>query len=190
MEDKIFYHLLDALNTYRNCPLCQSRMTMHRGSSNDQVEYNYESVVIKNNDVTITIDIQTGLIDIEMSVEEDFNILNIKYPKRYVLDGLMMLGLVLECGNIKCTKYSYTIRLDLDIPERRFKMAMLNAEWVCIEDGPDVFEIRNSYGHGITKYSHHLSNGSTKSIEMPLVTINSSNPKETVDRLKKLIIFS
>lgn len=197
MEDIVFGSVLNIINHYRYCPLCKHSMTLHRGSSGDQVIYNDQELIIKNRDYTVTIDFYSDVINIEenASIDTLYDSETIKYrqstPKsNWNRDGLLLLGITLECGNIHCTKYSYTISLDLDLTARRFKRASLNAEWVCVEDGLDVFEIRNSHSMGITKYSHHSADGSTKSIEIPLIPINSLNPKETLERLKKLIIFT
>lgn len=195
MENIIFDSILGILNEYKDCPLCKSKMTMHRGSSVSSISYNDQMLTIKDNDYTIKIDVYSSSIEIEQTFQlNDYNYAGYKYsqPKAHQLpaNGILMVGIVLECGNVWCTKYSYTLCLDLDLTVCRFKRASLNAEWVCVEDGPDVFEIRNTHSMGITKYSHHFADGSTKSIEVPLIPINSSNPKETLERLKKLIIFT
>lgn len=197
MEDKVFGSVLSVLNEYRYCPLCKHPNSLHRGASTDQVVYNDQALIIKSSDYTITIDFYTDNISIDHF--EDNRMFDHSHlthgtryaPKYQIIDnGILLLGMNLECGNEKCTKYCYTLSFDLDLTARKFVRASLNAEWVCVEDGPDVFEIRNSHSMGITKYSHHLSDGSTKSIEVPLIPINSLNPKETLERLKKLIIFT
>lgn len=188
--------LLEALSYRDRCPFCFDKLSGHH-SQNQVVIYN-SKVVIKTIDAEISIDSSSEKI-IEITQKSSYSdIYDVGFSGKTIavrnansisnFKGDIILGVTIECDS--CTMYSYTLSLFLDFVNFEFKSAHLNAEWISLEENKSVFEIRNSYGLGITEYTHFGIDGSTKQINLPLVPLNFLNPKETLERIQNLIIFT
>lgn len=108
--------------------------------------------------------------------------------KDTTISGVCYYGLTIECKS--CCQFSYTIQIFIDLEKCRLIKTCLNSETISLEDNGSVHEIKNIYSFNQTEYTCFAKNGSCKEVTLPLIEFNLSNPKETVSRIKKLIIFS
>lgn len=92
-----------------------------------------------------------------------------------------------------CHMYSFIIQIWIDISNKFITKIVLNSERVSWEDESNVLhEIVSIYSTDKTKYSYFGSDAALDDgqIVLPFIPIDVSNPKEAVDRIKKLIVFS
>lgn len=195
MEQVVFNTIKQALTYRKQCPLCKNKLNIHRGASNDLLIYNHRILKVRDGSTEATLNIETDQVTFEYTVSEEFHLSSRNYsstkrtlPLIYPASGKLIIGFNLEC--YLCHQYYYNTAFHIDTGEKRFHFATLNSEWIEIEDGPDVLGIHNIYATGITKYSHYFADGSVKECEIPVIPLNVENPKETLARLKKLIIFT
>lgn len=107
-------------------------------------------------------------------------------------NGTDFRSLLISC--IDCQKYSYLIQLHISLEQGRIANLILNSEFVSVEDGNKLYEIKNIYTTDKTEMSMfhtHLSKqrGALDKVEFPLVPLDLQNPMKTVERIKNLIVF-
>jgi hypothetical protein len=102
--------------------------------------------------------------------------------------GTWYQGISISCNS--CCQYSYTLRLHVDLTEGKLAGTYLNSEQISVEEGNTVHEVRNVYAVEKTEYACFPKDGSSKKSSIPLVPLNLLNPKETITRIRKLLIFS
>lgn len=195
MEQVVFNTIKQAITYREHCSLCKNKLHINRGSASDQVMYDHRILKIQDDKTVTTLNIETNRVSVEAVTYNEHNIGTYGHWQRQqsvpyigLTPGQLIIGISLEC--YFCHQYCYTTAFHLDTGLGLFCFASLNSEWIEIEDGPSVLGIHNSYATGITKYSQYLASGETKECEIPVIPLNVENPKETLARLKKLIIFT
>lgn len=109
-------------------------------------------------------------------------------PSINIYNGKFIHGLDLGCNN--CCQFSYTLQIHIDLSEQKLIVIILNSETISIEDNDMVHEIRNVYPLNQTVYDYFSKDGGENKCVLPLVPLDLNNPKETVTRIRKLLIFS
>lgn len=186
-----FFTLRQAFEYKKTCPLCHGTLISNNMSGADGLITDEDPIIlIQHNDLKIHANMDTSSICVEYNdfSETEFGVLKFKKSISNYNPGRLIIGVDFECFD--CHQYYYNVAVHIDTCNKIFSLATLNSEWLEIENGPDVFTIRNIYATGITVYEHHLSNGDAKKCEIPIVPLNLNNPQETLERLKKLIIFT
>lgn len=105
-----------------------------------------------------------------------------------IYNGKFMHALTIDCKS--CCQYSYTLQVHFDLSEEILIGVYLNSESLSIEESGMVHEIKNSYAAQLTYYSYFDKEGDSKRDCLPLIPLDLDNPKETVSRIRKLLIFS
>jgi len=217
---KIFEKLRDAYPYHENCPMCGTNMNLslidNIQLNNYDFAYSLKSFKSINDVVLRRITIKSGSdkdnkivfdIDseqlIELAISQSVNYLpiysigslspahivkspiNVDYDIR---DGILMQGHRVDCKN--CMQYAYTLQLRFDIYEMIVECAILNSEFISVEEGEDVYEIRNVYTMNKTEYSHINRKKRHDTLQLPLVSESMAKPEDVLNRIKKLLIFS
>lgn len=94
----------------------------------------------------------------------------------------------------KCEHYRYVVQVYLSLDERRITDLVLNSEAVILEDGAKLCTIKNVYTTEKTELvirHQHLSqhHEPLEKIEFPLIPLNLQEPRKTLDRIRKLVVF-
>lgn len=174
---KKFDSILDAINFRTQCPVCQSKLQIDdRKSVNSSKKLVFEILGYHN---YIYVDLITQQIEL---ILDDNN----KSKKHGIL------GHPLTIGCETCNMYSFVIQLWIDLDNKSINDIFLNSESFSWEDEEETLhEIISSYATNKTKYNYFKTDqyASDGQIVLPLVFIDMNNPKETIDRIKKLLIF-
>jgi hypothetical protein len=202
---KQFYSFLNAIYYHEFCPLCKSKLEIDdRGLSNNDIDRCNDSCLAFNlsnglnsrdilfiNPVTEKVEITIERYRFDEVVYGNFDG---QIPSRYSsptlndYSGKFLQGLTVDCKS--CCQFSYTIQIHVDLDERRLIGTFLNSETISIEDEDMVHEIKNVYSIEQTHYSYFSKDGVDKKSTIPLIPLDLKNPKETISRIRKLLIFS
>lgn len=201
---KQFKSLLEAIFFHTLCPLCQKKMEI-----NDRdlaVEYGYDEgcdsarrlsfYLNQREDDIVTVDIVSGLVEIQLrertppmpNAAQLAGLAPLPQSIIQVISGKFIHGLTVDCKS--CCQYSYTIQIHFDLTNKNVSGVFLNSESVSIEEGDMVHEIKNVYAVEQTEYACFPRDGSSKRSCIPLIPLDMNHPKETVSRIRKLLIFS
>jgi hypothetical protein len=201
-----FYCFLEGLHYHSRCPVCRKQMEVNDRDLVARLEYplghpyqKFAFHIGKSSDDIMYLDPHTEEVEIEFTRNrEDYALGSHGTFKPYgysgqiythsTYDGMFYHALTLNCNS--CCQYHYTLQLHTDLTERRLVGTYLNSESINVVDGEQVHEIKNIYSTEKTEYACFPKDGSSKKQSMPLIPLNISDPKETVARIKKLLIFS
>lgn len=199
---KQFYSFKSAIEHHVNCPSCQSLLQINDRDLAVDLGYRYregkEKITFhldQREQDTITIDPETEEVEIILHNRLPFTTLGVNgIPAKHypvvtpTYDGKFYHALTLDCKY--CCKYSYTLQLQFSLKPCKLLGAYLNSENLSLEEGKVVHEIKNVYATEQTHYTHFAKDGDCKRITLPLIPLNLDNPQETVNRIRKLLIFS
>jgi hypothetical protein len=90
----------------------------------------------------------------------------------------------------KCYNFNYAIQVVIDTEINRIKHLFLNSEHIIWTDRNNSHEIRNVYATGQTECTLFRMTDKCQRITVPIIPLNLFNPDETMQRIKKLNIFS
>lgn len=195
---KQFYTLKSALNYIKKCPICDKNLSINDGNlasytyvhKDEHISFYLDQ---RDQDV-VTININNDKIEsivIKQSYSEIYALGSTShqmipsYPKNY--NGIFIHSLNIDCKD--CCQYSYILQVHINLQERIISKICLNSEFINISD-ESIHEVENSYSTEQTIYTCFNKDGSSKTIILPLVPLDLKNPRETVGRIRKLIIFS
>jgi len=104
--------------------------------------------------------------------------------------GTYFQGLQSACGG--CNHYRYTLKIEIDLSTPKINKVSLNSETVMFKHDQETYEITSIYSTGKTEYMvlREKMPGDAKPLELPLIPINLQAPRETLERIQNLIIFS
>jgi hypothetical protein len=123
-----------------------------------------------------------------------------RIPKTHLYEGKIYESLKIGCQ--KCHQFSYVVQVVIDGTAMRVEHLFLNSEFISWSDNNHItHQINNVYATDKTEYSKFSSientnfNGrkmfrSDYHINIPLIPLNLNDPDETMNRIKKLNLFS
>lgn len=184
---KQFSTVREALSLHTHCPCCRDYLTVKDSPSSifsyatrkitfpmsggDQVSVNCD-----NNDVSLT-------LCSKPSFDPFYATQRLSALRSY--DGIMYEGINPVCHT--CRKFSYGITVKIDLNDMKISGIFLNSETIVVYDTKGSHEVRNVYWNDQSTTTYSCGD---KKETIPLVPLNLSNPQETVDRIRKLLIFS
>lgn len=195
-----FQSFKQAVNYRQLCPLCQCRM--HINDRDLATDYDIDCNIRKDRlcfflnqreDDKITIDPESGEVDFVLAQRfpdklYDYTKQTYYAPPAPVYNGTMIHALTVDCKN--CCQYSYTLQIHFNLTEKRLGKTVLNSESISIEEGNMVHEVKNVYPMNKTEYAYFSKEGDSRKSSLPLIPLDLDSPKETVSRIRKLLIFS
>lgn len=173
---KQFNNLLDALNYHTHCPLCQSEL------QSDKYTNSKQKILLEFLGNSIYID--TTSQDIEIVKDQSIA----DHPS---CNGTLGQSMKIECN--KCHMYSFVIQIWIDLTKLIINRIILNSEMVSWEGNRNILhEIVLLHSTNKTRYSYYNPNPNMDDgqVFLPLINIDVSNPKDAVERVRKLIVFS
>lgn len=200
---KRFYSFIAGLTHYTKCPLCNKEMEINDRDLVERVEYptghsyqRFSFYLTKGSDDTLIINPETETVEIKFSRRNNFSATYTGHVGQYAgqgyspvtYSGMFYHGLSISCSS--CCRFSYALQIHIDLTEGRIVGTYLNSETISVEEGTNVHEIKNVYSMDKTEYACFPKDGSSKKSSIPLIPLNIEDPKETVSRIRKLLIFS
>jgi len=196
-----FHSFKEAISYKTVCPLCTN--ALHINDRDLATDYRRSDCGLKERlsfhvnqreQDTITIDPETDEVELVLSDRISDEVLQSLPPATQkimnppIYNGMFLHGLTIDCKS--CCQYSFTLQIHFDLSKQKLFGIFLNSENVSIEEGEMVHEIKNSYATQITYYSYFDKEGDSKKLSLPLIPLDLSEPKETVARIRNLLIFS
>jgi len=179
---KIFESLKQALEYQTTCPICHQLLmadskTKVKQEYDNKFSFSYSS---KSNEA-ILVDKITEEVSFTKIVSDSIK------RKTLKVNGQFWTSLYVECES--CQKYSYNIQLKFNIQDLKLFEISLSSESITFEENDLITEIRNGYFADETWLITYCGN-ETKTMKLPLISINLDNPTETLNRIRKLATFS
>lgn len=193
---KQFTCLDEAFRHKNDCPFCHAIIT--RGYTSITMnggETLVEFQIVKS---SITVDYNTGELR-EYKQAPAFEEIHTRYYPVYASSGSAnsiqrsgkhIFGAYCSCN--QCGQYAYNLQIHLDMDQGKIVGIFLNSETFSFEKGPLLYEIRSVYSTGKTHYKvfNNDADSETKTLVLPLIPFDLSNPDKTLERVKTLALFS
>ena len=178
----IFNSISEALGYHKKCPFCDDDLKFKNKDLN--IEYNSETRLrfnLSKNDVFY---INTINDEVEVSFKQSiFSKINSSY-------GILYEPIHLECQSVSCGLYAYIIQILVDLKNLKVIKICLNSERISYEENDCLLhEVTNNYIDNTTTYQLHDLND-IKMIKLPIINIDLNNLKHSIERIKKLYVFS
>lgn len=178
-----FKSIKSAIHYVRHCPFCNKDLFINQKDAS--IVFIGKKPHIRFNlmgEDTFNLNIVTGEILAELR--------NTISTYGYFRYGTTYHKVNLQCSNADCGLYDFTIQIQIDLDENKTKDILLNSERISFEDKfGELHEVKNVYTQGVTEYTFYPE-GEAKTEKVPLVKFDFSEPERTIERIKKLILFS
>lgn len=190
---KIFESLKEGFYYQTHCPICSNELRVNDRDAEVKKDNQRFLLTWELTDDALNIDVDTGEAELIIKDPSPATFKPGQATTAYVhgwtpvYSGYLFLRAELECN--KCCQYSFLLKILVDLDAKKVSEVQLNSEIVCLEIGRDVHEIKNIYSTDQTEY-YRAGFGEAKPLLLPLIPLNLQNPEKTLDRIKKLIIFS
>jgi hypothetical protein len=193
-----FRSFLEGLRYRSKCPLCSKQMEVNDRDLVERLEYplghpyqRFTFYLGQRSDDVLLVDPNSEMVVIKYATVQETT--NGMYTGRVagnytIYNGEWRHALTMNCNS--CSQYHFTLQVHSNLTERRLIGTFLNSESVSVEENDMVHEVRNVYSMEKTEYTCFPKDGSSKRSSIPLVPLNLSDPKETISRIRKLLIFS
>jgi hypothetical protein len=212
---KQFPTLIDGLNYITDCPVCHKTTNIDDYDA-DLIpikNHPYSGTENKYFRGTLQFDMfDTDLLNVEVETGKVV-IVRDQFISTFNTDhiydgGTIFLRLGIECSS--CCQYEYMLQIKLDFDQMMVTGIFLDSEILSIETDTIIHEIKNDYddnktiysiiGRQINNYLEMIEGGMhektsvtdkvDKEITLPLIPLNLLDPKETLQRITKLIVYS
>ena len=174
----IFNSISEALSLHKICPICSHQLKIFDDKQkllahNVLDDYNlcYELI---NEDLVL---INKSNDSIKFIINNNYNI----YYNNY------FCPIKIECVNCM---FCYTIIGNFDLSVNKIKNIYLSAEQFSIENSHNkLCVINNLYEAHMTEYTIDIFSKNMNVERIPLIPLNFKNPKETLHKIEKLLLF-
>jgi hypothetical protein len=174
---KQFLTLVDAFNYQLQCPICKCDLEIKDKDLNTILDSDCK-LVLENS--------SSGPIIIVDRDSEKIEVLQ-RHKNQSAPTGIYYFGTKIISS---CAMYEYIIQLRIDLTNNKILQIFLNSEFFAFEEDIIAYELRNVYTLNRTEVTYYKGNVDTKSINLPLLPVDHSNPLKFLERAKNLIIFS
>lgn len=188
----IFNTVSEARRYRASCPLCSGKLSINdhnlsqKCSNLDNQIFFAESMGEYD---TLSINMDTNRIYLAKLKLRLNNKRSQDSTVTYVPSGTARLFHCLKIECKKCWKYSFSIKMEIDLNNLKMIEVSLSNEAISIEDNGQLYEIKNVYSMDKMEFYQTNSDDESRSF-LPIIPINFNNPKETLNRIKNILIFS
>lgn len=184
-----FSNIRQGINHQRMCPICRNELGVPNVVyESDDLKAQLIHVPFQVGNVSsVAVDIDSGIVK-AVSPWKDGEPALLPYGFK---SGDIFQGITIECSF--CTGFSYTLLLKFYAGDQIvLNEVCLNSEQVRVKLGKFIHSIRNVHSLNETTYRCVNLQEPTdiKQETIPLVPLNLQNPRETLARIKKLLVFS
>lgn len=197
-----FNRLLDGLFYYNNCPLCDRHMTIkNEGFATMEKSffkngYGFSLIFFLEKIDKLIVDPVTEKVDIDYFKYNDFEIAasscvqHSDYVNPQPISNVHYnyndcFSIDIFCKN--CNNFEYKIDLSVDLHNRKVLETNLSQTTYCVKSSKDNYFIINNFYDNRTML---FDSGDKYLIDVPIIEITKENLKDSLTRLRKLIIFS
>jgi len=172
-----FKSLHDAINYKTTCPSCFDDLKINKRDINS----------IDDNQLILNLLDEDLLI---LNYHNDNIFIDLKLPNKigvnYKYNGISYHRLEFNCD---CCLFDFTLKIKVDFTNLKILSISVNSETISFEDdNQDLHEISNNYSLNYTKYTYY-TDGEQKVQDLPLINLDLNNPRSTVDKIKKMLVF-
>lgn len=201
---KSFSNIIDAIHYRKDCPLCKHRLKINERNLVEEFGlYGKQRIsfyIDQRNIDYCTIDPVTNKVELVVTEESHLNYqpgfnggvatyMPVSSSKPYALRaGRFIHALQIACEH--CCLYGFTLQVHIELSKCVLIGTLLDSEFITIENDGMAHEIKNSYSMSKTYYTCFGVESGEKNAELPLIEMDIENIKETVSRIRKLLIFS
>lgn len=198
-----FYNLDEAFNYHRTCPLCKE------GVFPVEANLKYELDGIKADfsvgDSTFQVNCYSNELTYHTKRSDHGQMVTFGAAQSYIgmtrssyglhTGGTDIFKMEMRCHNRQCERYLYVVQVHISLDERRITSLLLNSEHISLEDGAKFYTIKNVYMTEKTELFIRQQQqpsepyGPTEKIEFPLIPLNLQDPRKTLERIRKLVVF-
>jgi hypothetical protein len=195
-----FYNLDEAFSYRRSCPLC--REPVFPIDVNMKYDYDGTKADFTVGESTFQVSCSSNELTYHTRRNQHDQMVTFGASQSYIGMTRSSYGLhnggtdifKMEMRCHKCERYRYVVQVHLSLDEKRITDLVLNSEAVIIEDGAKLCTIKNVYTTEKTELivrHQHVSqyHEPLEKIEFPLVPINLEDPRKTLERIRKLVVF-
>lgn len=202
-----FPNLLSAIHYQQYCPQCKKRIQLDEREFCERMEYPighpYQKLALPISSSTEDIlyiypaddRVELKLKTFPPVVVTGPGLTPVLHYHTPTVTGTLYQGLHFACRD--CLGYRYTVGLKIDVGQSKIEEINLSSEAVYLEHGGKAYDIRSSYATKKTEYTvintdttRKLYSDSAKRLDLPLIPLNIQNPRETLERIQKLLVFS
>lgn len=193
---KQFFSLNEAFSHQNDCPFCHAIIT--RGYASITMNGGETLVEFSIGKSTMIFDYNSGDLREYRQNNSLQEVTTHSYPvyasngSAHSLSnaGKQLFGVYCSCN--QCGQYGYTLQLHVEMGPNKIVGIFLNSETLSFEKNDFLYEIRNVYSSDKTEYKvfNNDKGSETKTLTLPLIPMDLSNPDKTLERIKTLAIFS
>ena len=197
-----FYNLDEAFSYQRSCPLC--REGIYPVEANLKYELDGVKADFTVGDSTFQVNCYSNELTYHSRRSQHDQMVTFGAPQSYIgmtrsshglnKGGTDIFKMEMRCHNRQFERYLYVVQVHISLDERRITDLLLNSEHVSIEEGAKLCTIKNVYTTEKTELiirHQHLSqyHEPVEKIEFTLIPINLEEPRKTLERIRKLVVF-
>lgn len=197
-----FYNLDEAFQYQRHCPLCKENI--YPVDVNLKYEYDGTKADFTVGDSTFQVACHSNQLTYHSRRSQHDQMVTFGASQSYIgmtrssyglhNGGTDIFKMEMCCHNKACEHYRYVVQVHLSLDEKRITDLVLNSEAIAIEDGAKLCTIKNVYTTEKTELiirHQHVSqyHEPLEKIEFPLIPLNLQNPRKTLERIRKLVVF-
>lgn len=193
---KQFSCLNEAFSHQNDCPFCHAIIT--RGYASITMNGGETLVEFSIGKLTMTLDYNSGELREYKNTSSFQEVVTKSYPvyasngsaHSVSPSGKQLFGVYCSCN--QCGRYTYTLQIHIDMGLSKIVGIFLNSETLCFEEESNLYEIRNVYSSEKTEYKVFDNDAvsETKTLNLPLIPLDRSDPNKTLERVKTLVLFS
>lgn len=199
----------DVLQLYNSCPYCRSPLIFKKTrnaiiTTSDDSDFDYDSICYGDTNPiyeyryhpTIRMKIEFKLDGLSVCINLDtreltFTIHQNEPQTVYSGTVLRYFGSMKMCDD--CTKFSYTIQHIVTTKNREVDVVSTLKEINIVHDNyiiTQCYDTKKTELQVFEQDNGEGNSGSTYTLDIPLLDLNLKNPEATVERIKKLHLFS
>lgn len=197
-----FYNLEEAFNYRRTCPLCNQGV--YPVEANLKYDYDGVKADFTVGESTFQVSCHSNELTYHTRRSQHDQMVTFGAPQSYIgmtrssyglhTGGTDVFKMEMRCHNRQCERYLYVVQVHISLDEKRITNLILNSEHISLEDGAKLCTIKNVYTTEKTELivrHQHLSqyHEPVEKIEFPLIPLNLQDPRKTLERIRKLVVF-
>ena len=178
-----FKKILDGMTYRKNCPVCHSPLHVNDQDLAEPFSFKKKKISfpLLGDDVLV---VNLFSEDIDLKLKQ--SVFAMGY---YNYNGIAYGRVQCEC--VSCCLYYFVLQVQINMSIKKIENILLNSEFLAFEDASGfLHEINNIYSLDKCEYKYYNIEGDSKKLDFPIVELDFANPKQTIDKLQKLIIFS
>lgn len=186
-----------------NCPFCDKMLSISQ-TTNTRIVYKHQKLNpvlisekmkltdwVKDPDKKILFDLLNGdyLEILPKQSKSNLIIVSNATQNNHVNYNTIYVRLNFSCDEVECALFDYTLQLKVEVSSNSIETD-LNSIRVSYEDENSLNELKFNYISDKVEYTYYLDNGTSRNQELPMMKFKIDNIQETLNKIKKILVFS